>query len=173
MKKTKKLLSFVLTTVMTMSLLMIAVSATNFTNYTTYDATSDFSGSRTWTHTAGNLKLTANFIPGNLVRKDYMDTSVTTSDWDTSYTVTARCHIQTTDHTYYESYGDTTTSSSSCELEAGLWESAQFAMHYGIFEDTSLDKSYKRYFKGMYYYEDGTGRSINAIPDEGIMPSAD
>lgn len=173
MKKPPRVLSLLLATVITVSLLVLAASATNFTNYTTYDATSDFSGARTWAHTAGNLKITANFTPGNLTSKDYMDTSVSTSNWDTNYTVTARCHIQTTGSSYYESYGDTTSSASSCELQAGLWEHAQFAMHYGIFKDTAIDKTYSRYFKGMYYYEDGVGRSINSVPDEGILPSAD
>ncbi len=149
--KVKKAMLLLLTMLLIFSSLIVCVQAYNYSTYTSYDATVDFSGSRTWSSMAGNIRVKATFDNGNLVAKDSMTTGVSTSNWNTKYTVFAKSHIQTKNHNYYTSYGDTTTSTSSCSVKAGLWETTQFALHYGYFQNSK--ETFSRYFKGMLYYE--------------------
>lgn len=166
MKLVKKICAIFAVLMLCVSIVVISAYATAFANYTTYDANYDFSGSRSWTVIPGTIKINAAFEKGGILSADSMETTVTASDWDSDYVIYAKSHIQTVNHNYYTDVGEETTSTSTASVAAGLFEDAQFAMHYGHFKNDSTSNS--RYFKGMYNYQDGVGRTIMPYsPDEG------
>ena len=150
------------------SILIVTASATSFTTYETYDCTQDYSSSRTWTLSNGTMKIRADFDKGGVTSAVSMSTKVTGNGLTGNYMIQAHCYIQGLDNYIDNSYGTNSKTSSSCDLEGKKWEATKFAVHYGyLYNGTTISAS--RYYKGMYYYEDGQGRSSSsAAQDNGI-----
>lgn len=159
----RRLCSLLMALIM-ISLLLTTAYATSYATYETYDCKNNYVSSRTWSIPAGNMRIKAVFDLGGISTADTMRTEVTTSAWNSSYMIQAECYLQGMDGFISKTYGQNSRVTSSCSTNGNLWEKTKFAEHTGNVYyngDYELD----RYYKGMYYYQDGVGRSTNGVSD--------